>query len=142
MSAKTMRRAPNNAKNIRSVFVSWIAALFATAVISWLCAQILIMQKLPLYSAIPMASLSVAFGAFTAALMQGFALEQNSAAYSIATAIAMILLCILAGFPSWQELHITVIGAARTAVILIAALAGNQIGRYMHNSKKTARRRK
>lgn len=142
MSAKTIRRAPNNAKSIRSLFVSWIAALFATALISWLCAQILVMQKLPLYSAIPMASLSVAFGAFTAALMQGLALEQSSAAYSIATAIAMILLCILAGFPSWQELHITAIGAARAAVILIAALVGNQIGRSMRSSKKSAKRRK
>lgn len=142
MSAKAIRRAPNNAKSIQAVFLSLLAALFSTSAISWLCAQILIMQKLPIYSAIPMASLSVAFGAFTAAIMQGFALEQNSVVYSITTAILMILLCILAGFPSWQELHITAIGTARAAVILIAALVGNQIGRSMRSSKKSARRRK
>lgn len=131
----------NAEKFIRAALTSLIAALVLTAIVSLIFAKIMVSKKVPLYAAVPMASISVGAGSFLAGFIQGKALKQNGMLLSVFTALLIAAACALAGFPSWQPPYFTAVSAARGAVILIASVLGNQIGKNLSQPAKRIRRK-
>ena len=131
----------NAKKFIRAALTSLIAALVLTAIVSLIFAKIMISKKIPLYAAVPMASISVGAGSFLAGFIQGKALKQSGMLLSVFTALLIAAACALAGFPSWQPPYFTAVSAARGAVILIASVLGNQVGKNLSQPAKRIRRK-
>lgn len=128
-------------KVLRIWLLSLILALAASGITALALAWIMVRQKLPLFAAIPMASISVGIGSFCAGIIQGASFKQKGSLSSVITAFILAALCILAGFPSWQPPYFTANAAARTAVILIAAVLGCQLGKKLCPKAKRHSRR-
>lgn len=134
--ALAKRKPQNLFGNMRPIFVSILLALIVTGCASLLGARIMVSQKLPLYTAVPLGSFCVALGVFAGALFQGLTLRKASIACSILTATLLALSCVLAGLPSWSQPHLTAVGIVRTVVLFLAAVLGNQLGSYLRCSKR------
>ena len=74
--ALAKRKSQNSFGDMRPIFVSILLALIVTGCASLLGAQIMVSQKLPLYTAVPLGSFCAALGVFAGALFQGFTLRK------------------------------------------------------------------
>lgn len=138
--ALVKRKSQNPSGDVRPIFVSILLVLIVTGCASLLGAQIMVSQKLPLYTAIPLGSFCVALGVFAGALFQGLTLRKAPFVCSILTAALIALTCVLAGLPSWSPLRLTAAGIVRTVVLFLAAVLGNQLGSYLRHSKRKGKR--